>query len=105
LASAYDDIGPVLVELSLGGADSLGEVLVREGRVEDFVAVLRKEGRFDAAWDGVPAVEAEDSHKVILFAVGPGRATANQDCTNTLGHINHGLDPLSNEQVWRRVAG
>ena len=57
---------PVLVELSLGDADSLGEVLVGQLRVEDFVAVVRQEGGLHAVWDGLPAEKEEDSHGVVV---------------------------------------
>jgi hypothetical protein len=50
-AGADDRLGPVLVELGLGDPDRLGEVLVRQCRVDDLVAVLRQVGGFHAAWD------------------------------------------------------
>src|SRR5580658_6419576 len=50
----------VVVELCLGDLDRLVEILIRQFRVDDLVAVLRQEGRLDAAWDGLPAVEEED---------------------------------------------
>src|SRR5262249_13357298 len=53
--------------------DGLLEILVRQLRVEDFVAVLGQVGRLDAAWDRLPAVEEEDSHGGILPAVGGER--------------------------------
>jgi hypothetical protein len=34
------------------------------------VAVLRQEGRLDAAWDGLPAVKEEDFHAGIVAAIG-----------------------------------
>ena len=55
----------VLVELGLGDLDGLGEVLVGQLRVDDLVAVLGQEGRLDAAWDRLPAVEEEDFHRRI----------------------------------------
>jgi hypothetical protein len=58
----------VLVELGLGDPDGLGEDLVRQPRVDDLVAVLGQEGRFDAAGNGLPAVEEEDYHGVIIPA-------------------------------------
>ena len=39
LARSDDDLGPVLVELGLGDADGLAEVLVGQLRVDDLVAV------------------------------------------------------------------
>src|SRR5262245_25227908 len=62
---ADDDIRLVPVELSLGDLDGLVEILVRQFWVDDFVAVMGKERRFDAAWDRLPTVEEEDSHAGI----------------------------------------
>ena len=57
-----DDLGLVLVELGLGDADGLGEVVVGQRRVDDLVAVVLQVGRLHAARDRVPAVEEEDLH-------------------------------------------
>jgi hypothetical protein len=46
----------VLVELGLGDLDGLIEVLVRQFRVDDLVAMLGQEGRLDATRDRLPAV-------------------------------------------------
>src|SRR6516165_8870506 len=46
----------VLIELGLGDPDRLVEVLIGQLRVDDLVAVLHQVGRFDAAWDRLPAV-------------------------------------------------
>jgi hypothetical protein len=59
----------VLVELSLGDPDRLGEVFIRQFRIDDLVAVLRQEGRLDTARDRLSAVEKEDSHKGIVALV------------------------------------
>ena len=40
----------MLVELLLGDPDGLGEILVGKFRIDDLVAVLRQEGRFDGVW-------------------------------------------------------
>jgi hypothetical protein len=45
----------VVIELDLSDPDGLGKVLVWQLRVDDLVAVPSKEGRFDAAWNGLPA--------------------------------------------------
>jgi hypothetical protein len=45
----------VLVELRLGDFDGLLEVLVRQFRIDDFVAVLCQVGWFDAARNRLPA--------------------------------------------------
>jgi hypothetical protein len=50
------------VELGLGGADGLVEVIVIEGRVEDLVTVLDQVGRLHAAGDRMPAVEEQELH-------------------------------------------
>ena len=42
------------------------EIVVGEGRVQDFVAVVTQVGRLQAAWGRLPAVEEEDSHRVIV---------------------------------------
>jgi hypothetical protein len=52
------------VVLGLGDSDSLIEVLVGEGRVEDLVAMLDQIGRLEAAGDLLPAVEEEDLHGI-----------------------------------------
>jgi hypothetical protein len=65
---ADDHLGLVLVDLLLGDLDGLTEVLVRQLRVHDFVAVLGQEGRLDAAWDRLPAVKEEDFHTIISRA-------------------------------------
>lgn len=50
----------MIVELGLGDADDF--VPIGELRVDYRVAVPFQVGRFDAAWDGLPAVEEEDRH-------------------------------------------
>ena len=47
--STDDDLRLVPVELGLGGAHRLGEVVVIQGGVDDLVAVLRQVRRLDAA--------------------------------------------------------
>ena len=59
-----NDLRLVFVELRLGRGDGRAEVVVIEGRVEDFKAVLGEVGRFDAARDRVPAVEKQDFHAI-----------------------------------------
>jgi len=56
------DIWLMLVELSPSGLDCQHEVIVIKRWVDDFVAVVLQVGRFDAAWDRVPAVKEEDFH-------------------------------------------
>jgi hypothetical protein len=46
----------------LGSADGDGEIVVIQDGVDDFVAVLSEEHRFNAAWCGVPTSEEEDFH-------------------------------------------
>jgi len=38
------------------------EILVTEGWIDDFVASVFQEGRLDAAWNAVPAVEEQNLH-------------------------------------------
>lgn len=57
----------MFIELFLGDPDGLLEVLIGQLRIDDFVAMLRQEGRFDAAGDRVPAVEEEDFHEDIVL--------------------------------------
>ena len=64
-AGTDNDIGPVLVELGLGDADGSIEIVVGQGRVQDFVAVVLEIGRFHAAWCRLPAVEEEDGHGAL----------------------------------------
>src|SRR5271155_288418 len=54
-ARSNDHLRLVLVELLLGDPDGFVEVMVRQFWIENRVAVLRQEGRFDAAWDRLPA--------------------------------------------------
>jgi hypothetical protein len=42
--------------------DRLGEIVIGQLRVDDLVAVPGQERRFDAAWDGIPAVQEQDFH-------------------------------------------
>ena len=51
------------VELLLGDLDGLGEILVGQLRIDDFVAVLGQKRRFDAAGNRSPAVKEEDFHE------------------------------------------
>ena len=60
--TADNHIGLVLVVRRLSSADGSVEVIVVESRIDDCVAVLLHARRFDAAWNGVPAVEEEDFH-------------------------------------------
>ena len=55
----------MLVELVLGDPDGQDEVFIRQLRVDDLVAVLGEDGRFDAARDRLPAVEEEDFHRRV----------------------------------------
>ena len=53
----------MLVEFSLSSADGGIEVVVIEGWVNDFVAVVLQVGRFDAARNRVPAVKEEEFYE------------------------------------------
>ena len=64
-AGSDDDIGLVPVELGLGDADGSIEIVVGQGRVQDFVAVVLEIGRLDAARCRLPAVEEEDFHGAL----------------------------------------
>ena len=44
--TAHHDIGPVLVKFGLGDGDGGGEIIIRQGRVQDGVAVVVQVGRF-----------------------------------------------------------
>jgi hypothetical protein len=57
-AFADDHIGPVPVVLGLGDAHGLLQVLVREGWVEDFVAVRGEKSQLHAALKAVQATLA-----------------------------------------------
>src|SRR5262245_27104929 len=72
LAGADDRLGPVPIILSLGDPDRLGEVFVRQFRVDDLVAVLGQVARLDPARDRLPAVEEEDYHGVFVASVSGG---------------------------------
>jgi hypothetical protein len=52
----FGNLGLILIELSLGGPKSSGEIVVIKGGVDDDVAVLGEVSRFDATWDRMPAV-------------------------------------------------
>ena len=67
-AGTDNDIGLMPVELGLGDADGGVEIVVGQGRVQDFVAVVLEVGRLDAARCRLPAVEEEDFHGPIVAA-------------------------------------
>src|ERR1019366_5224406 len=75
-ARSHDDLGLVLIELGLGDADGFGEILVGQLRIDDLVAVLGEEGRFDASRDRLPAVKEEDFHGADSTTWMPGGANA-----------------------------
>ena len=52
----------MVVELGLGNANRLLEILVGKRRIENFVPVLGEESRFNAPWNRLPAVEEQDFH-------------------------------------------
>jgi len=58
----------MLIEFSLGGRYSSGEIIVIECRIDDLVAVIFQVGRFDATRDRVPAVKEEDFHLLRTFS-------------------------------------
>jgi len=60
--TADDHIWLVLIVFRLSSADGSVEVIVVESRIDDCVAVLLQAGRFNAAGNGVPAVEEQDFH-------------------------------------------
>jgi hypothetical protein len=65
----------VLVELGLSDPDRLVEILVGQFRIDDLMAVLDQESRFDAARDRVPSMQEENLHEVVVAGCGqPGRA-------------------------------
>ncbi len=61
-AGADDHIRLAPVVLGLGDADGSVEILVRQGRVQDLMAVVLEARRFEAAWRELPAVKEQDSH-------------------------------------------
>ena len=61
----------MLVELFLSNPDGLGEVVIRQFRIDDLLAMPGQERRFDAARNRMPAVEEEDFHGGIVL---PGRS-------------------------------
>jgi hypothetical protein len=65
---ADDHLGLMLVELLLGDLDGLDEILVGQLRIDDLMAVLGKEGRFDAAWDRLPP--SSRTHSNTIWASG-----------------------------------
>jgi hypothetical protein len=50
------------VEFGLGSANGGIEVVIGQGWVQDFVAVVLQVGRLQAALGRLPAVEEEDGH-------------------------------------------
>jgi len=56
----------VFVELGLGDPGGFIEILVGQRRIDEFVAVLGQEGRFDATRNRLPAVKKEDFHEVVV---------------------------------------
>ena len=61
-AGTDHDIELVLVELGLGNADGGIKIVVGQGRIQDFVAVVFEVGRLYAARSRIPTVEEEDGH-------------------------------------------
>jgi hypothetical protein len=61
-ARPNDNLRVVDVELGLGDSDGLGEVVVGQLRVENFVAVVFQLRRLHAARNRVPAVKEENLH-------------------------------------------
>lgn len=59
----------MVIEEGLGDADGGIEIVVGQGRVEDFVAVVPETGRLSATWNAGPAVEEEDLHVGILTRI------------------------------------
>ena len=55
----------VPVELGLGDANSGIEIVIGQGRVDDFVAVVLEVGRFHTARNRLPAVKEEDFHGTL----------------------------------------
>jgi hypothetical protein len=55
----------MLVELGLGYADGGFEIVVGQGRIQDFMAVVFEAGRFHAARCRLRAVEEEDFHGAL----------------------------------------
>jgi hypothetical protein len=56
-------------EFHLGG---FLEVFIGQPGIDDLVAVVGENGRFDASWDRLPAVEEEDFHggkSSVLFVL------------------------------------
>jgi hypothetical protein len=56
----------VPAELGLGNPEGSGEVFIGQGRVDDFVAVLRQVAGLDAARHRLPTVEEEDFHGDVM---------------------------------------
>jgi hypothetical protein len=57
-----DDLGLILIKLTLNNSHCFDKVLVGEFPIIDGMAVLGQEGRFHAAGNGLPAVEVENFH-------------------------------------------
>src|SRR5262249_26888846 len=72
---ADDPIGPVPVVLGLGDAHRCLEILVGESRVENFMALQSQVAGLGPARYGLPAVQEEDFHEVVVACCGrPGPA-------------------------------
>jgi hypothetical protein len=66
-AGAHDHVGMTPVALGLGNPHGSLEVVVGQGRVQDFVAVAGQVRRLDAARHGLPTVEEEGLHGAALL--------------------------------------
>ena len=62
LEESNDHVGLMLCVLLLGGLNGGIEIVVIEFGIEDGVAVVFEVSGFDAAWDGMEAVEEEEIH-------------------------------------------
>jgi hypothetical protein len=91
----------VLGELDLGDLGGLPEVVVGQFRVDDLVAVLGQEGRLDAAWDRVPAVQEED----FMIARSSPRLEPGQGNQHRFREFFHADLPKHIDDLSRRVSG
>jgi hypothetical protein len=59
----------VLVVIRLGDGDGGIQVVVGQGRIQDFVAVVLQVGRLQSAGRRFPVVEEEDFHEEIVALI------------------------------------
>ena len=76
------NIGPVLVILGLGDPDGSIEIVVGQGRLQNFVAVVLQVGRLQAAQCRLPTVKEQDLRGSIVADFGSAHMSHGNSLVN-----------------------